>query len=150
MTPRALIPSILGLAMLVAGGCNTKTYNFSVAVKNESSEPVMVGFAKDGPPFENNWATPEQVARMMPRPDERGWGIPVAPGKVAEVENEKAQLERSTTAYLRVYATAPSLDSMLAISSGSPNRLDIPLRPGENKIVVTREGGQLKFQRLNP
>jgi hypothetical protein len=138
----------LGVVSLVAG-CQEKKYTYSLTLKNDAAEPLMVGFAKEGPPFEDQWATPEQVSRIPQRPGERGWGVPVAPGKTAEVPKVTARLDDFSTAYVRVYAAAPSLESMLAISTGSPNRLDVPLLPGANDLVVSRQGGKLVYQRLN-
>lgn len=146
MTIRAAL-CLFGLLLTV--GCQGKTYTYSLSLKNAAAEPIMVGFAKDGPPFEDHWATPEQISRIELRNDVRGWGMPVPPGKTAYVEKEKATLEGSTAAYVRVYATAPTLPGMLAISEGSPNRLDIPLIPGNNDLVVTRENGRLTFQRAS-
>lgn len=152
LTRRASLLATLFAALFIApmlAGCQQKKYTYSLTLKNAASEPIMVGFAKDGPPFEDAWATPEQVSRIPQRPGERSWGVPVMPGKVAEVQKVTAKLEGYSVSYVRVYATAPSLESMLAISMGSPNRLDVPLLPGANDLVVTREGGKLVYQRVN-
>ena len=146
MTIRSVLPMVLLVGMTLVG-CNTKSYTYSVAVKNDTTEPLMIGFAKDGPPFEDNWATPEQIARIETRNDVHRWGVPTQPGRTAEVKKLTATLERSTTAYVRVYATTPTLPGMLAISQGSPNRLDIPLLPGANDISVKRQDGRLVFDR---
>ncbi len=146
MTFRYALPMVLLVGMTIVG-CNTKTYQYSLTVKNNSNEPLMVGFAKDGPPFEDYWATPEQISRIETRNDIHAWGVPVAPGKTAEVKEIKATLERTTTAYVRVYATTPTLPGMLSISVGSPNRLDIPLQPGANDLDVKREDGRLVYTR---
>jgi hypothetical protein len=135
---------------MLLGGCGTKKYTFSIAVKNDSPQPVVVGLAKDGPPYEDNWATPEQIATFPTRPGEHAWGVPVAPGKTAEVKEERAKLDRYGAAYVRIYASDPALSSLLSISNGSPNRLDIQLVPGDNRFIVTREGGQLSYKRLIP
>jgi hypothetical protein len=148
MSIRTSIALLLGCLLMV--GCQGRTQVYSVSVRNDAAEPLMVGLAKDGPPFEDHWATPEEVSRIVLNPDERGWGVPVLTGKTAEVKNEKATLNRPTAVYVRIYASAPTLPSMLAISSGSPNRLDIPLHPGDNQLVVTRSEGQLTYKRLNP
>ena len=149
MTLRALLLSVVGCALL-AGGCSTKPYTFTIVVKNETQQPVVVGLAKDGPPFEDNWATPEQIAALPQRPGEHPWGIPLAPGKTADVKEERARLDASSAAFVRVYASEPALNSLLSISSGSPNRLDIPLIPGDNRIVIKRDGGRLQYERANP
>jgi hypothetical protein len=141
--------SLLGGLVLsgVVVGCTTRTETYSISLKNGSTQRLMVGLAKDGPPFEDNWASPEEVATFDRRADERGWGVPVMPGKTAEVVDEKAKLEPQTTVYVRVYAETPSLAGILAVSRGSPNRLDIPLNPGMNVLVVTDPNGKLAYTR---
>jgi hypothetical protein len=139
--------SLCLVALLLAVGCQGRTNTYNIAVHNASDEPIMVGLAKEGPPFEDHWATPEQVSRIEFRDDVHGWGMPVSPGKTATVSSEKATLNAGFNAFVRVYATAPTLPGILAISEGSPNRLDIRLVPGNNDIVVTRSDGRLTYER---
>ena len=142
---------LLVMTVLIApmmGGCQAKKYTYSLTLRNASTEPLMVGFAKEGPPFEDAWATPEQVARIPARPDERAWGVPVEPGKTAEVKTVTAKLEPTSIAYVRVYASTPTLEGMLAISTGSPNRADVQLLPGANDLIVVRQNGRLVVQRM--
>ena len=66
------------------------------------------------------------------------------------MKEEKARVDRYGAVFVRVYAGEPAISSILAISSGSPNRLDIELVPGNNKLIVTRKDGRLSYQRLHP
>jgi len=149
---RATLPLLATTVLIVSvvGGCQEKKFSYSLTLRNASTEPLMVGFAKEGPPFEDAWATPEQVARIPTRPDERGWGVPVEAGKTAEVKTVTAKLNPTSIAYVRVYASTPTLEGMLAISTGSPNRADVPLTPGANDLIVVRQSGRLVVQRLKP
>ena len=136
------VASVLALIALV--GCSgTRTEKFDVLIKNEASKPVTISLAKNGPPFEPAWASPEDVAIESPRNDEK-WGIAaLPPGKEASVSLD-GRFEPSTRGYLRVYAGDLTISEMLAVSRGSPDRLDLPLSPGRNAFVITDAGGTLK------
>ena len=48
----------------------------------------------------------------------------------------KGQFLPSTAAQLRVYSGAEKFSDLLAISRGSPNRLDLDLKPGSNSFTM--------------
>lgn len=111
----------------------------------------MVGLAKEGSPYEDAWARPEDIANDIaargPTPNTWEWGVPVQPGQTGDVGKVRARLDRGSVAFVRVYAGSKSLDDFLAISRGSPNRLDVPLEPGENRLVITEGDGRLRVKR---
>ena len=139
--------SAVMLVSFVTGCSSATTRTYDVSIRNETSKPLMVGLAKNGPPYEDLWASPEDLAIESPRPTERQWGVPVAPGKTGAVNGVKGTLDRGTTAFVRVYRDASELPHFLAISKGSPNRLDLPLRAGGNTFVITDAGGRLAAER---
>jgi len=144
--PRHWLPLLLFAAPL-APGCSSPTHTYDVSVRNDTARPLMVGLAKDGPPYEDLWASPEDLAIESPKPPERQWGVPVPPGKTGSVNDVKGTLDRGTRAYVRVYQGAAELSEFLAIGRRSPNRIDLPLKPGGNAFVVTDTGGRLTAER---
>ena len=63
-----VLPLLCGL-LATAQGCGFKSHKYSIAVRNDSNQPIVVGLAKEGEPFEDNWASPEQIAKLPIRPD---------------------------------------------------------------------------------
>ena len=140
--------SVLVLAASVVGCAKTRSYQ--VAVRNETSEPITVGFAKeDGGPFEPEWATPEEVAIEGPDVPERNWdSVVVPPGRTGVAGPLKGRFDGTAKAVLRVYGTKGTLDELMAISRGSPRRADVHLYPGRNALIVRDEGGKLTAERV--
>jgi hypothetical protein len=136
------------LAALAAGCSQTRTYE--VAVRNETSHPLTVGFAKEeGGPFEPAWATPEEVAIGSPAYAEREWdSVVVPPGKTGVAGPLQGKFDSAARAFLRVYGAEGSLNDLMAISRGSPRRADVPLAPGRNAIIVRDERGKLVAERV--
>jgi hypothetical protein len=127
------------LAVLaMAAGCQSYDQRlFDVAVKNNSANPITVGLAKNGPPFEPVWASPEDVAIDDPRNTGLGWGKVVPPGQVGYIERVPGRFSRNTSAFLRIYQGDLALADLLSVSKGSPNRHDVRLRPGRSVFVVS-------------
>lgn len=130
-------------------GCAHKQ-SFQVAVRNETSEPITVGFAKEeGGPFEPAWATPEQVAIDAPTYSERAWdSVVVPPGKTAAAGPLTGKFDSSARASLRIYAGSAEISDLLAITKGSPHRADVPLVPGRNALIVRDDGGTLTVEHV--
>jgi hypothetical protein len=132
---------------LLAGCADNRTYQ--VAVRNESGGPVTVGLAKEGGKFERHWATPEEVVIRTTSDDERGWdSVVVPPGDVRSAGPVKGDFARGAAAILRVYQGDLELSDVLAISRRSPSRVDVPLEPGRNAIIVREEKGRLTYERV--
>jgi hypothetical protein len=132
--------TLLTLLMIVAG-CS-RTDKFDVSVKNETTSPLTLALTKDGPPFEQLWAAPEDLAIASPRADEQHGFVVLPPGKEADVSVE-GKFEAQTRGYLRVYRGDLPISDMNAIGKASPNRLDLLLTPGPNHFVIVDADGKL-------
>ena len=128
------------LALLpVTVGCLTQTRTYTVSVRNDLPQPVTICLAKTNGPAEPAWATPEDLIMPPHAADEEvpaNWRLP--PGKTAVVRDVAGEFDPDRgRAFLRVYLGEPSLAQMAAADKGSYNRLDYPLKPGGNAVVVT-------------
>jgi hypothetical protein len=138
-----LLPFTL-LALLV--GCSTmekRTYDLSV--KNDTSQPITIWLTKNGPAYEPTWESPEDLAAATPRNQRAIAGVVVPPGKTASTA-QSGQFAPSTSAILRVYLGALSINEILAVGRGSPNRADVRLYPGKSDWTVFTQGGKLMVE----
>jgi hypothetical protein len=132
----------LCLLLLVFGqGCLEETRTFSMSVRNELAQPVSVCVTKTYGPPEPMWMSPEDLAGPShPPSDQTPPGIVIPPGKTLNAPPFTGRFVKDRGfAVLRVYAGKPTLTEMNAISQGSPNRLDVPLDIGLNRIEI-KEG----------
>lgn len=134
---------ILLLALAAVGCSDTKTHRFQVSVKNATDRPITVWLVKEGPPVEQGWRSPEQMAISVPDHEERIGGRVVPPGKTADTGTVTGRFEPHSYAWLRVYDGPTHLSEILATSKGNPARLDIPLDPGVSRIVITDKAGRI-------
>jgi hypothetical protein len=153
MIRRAALLSLCLLAGLTAVGCSSaRTETFDVEVRNNSIHPLTITLAKNGPPYEQAWASPEDLAIETPKLRERRdqWQGSAAgmtmipPGKSAGVSKVQGRFAPETKAYLRIYTGDLTLSQMLARSAGNPLRLDIQLTPGTNRLIVNDTPGGIK------
>lgn len=132
---------------LVVGCGQTRTYR--VAVMNRTDEPVTVGFAKLGAPFELHVAAPEEVAMSAPAKAEDAWpSVVVDPGRTADTAVQ-AKFDRDGAMFLRVYQGRRNLTEVLSVSRSSPDRAEVPLAPGDkklNRIVVSKRDGRIQAE----
>lgn len=140
------------LAALTACGCtSTRTDTFDVEIRNDTAGPVTLSLAKDGPPYEPTWATPEDVAIESPKRREEWAGGPsgmgvVPPGKTASVKGLTGRFDGGSSGFLRAYAGDLTISQMLSKSNGSPDRVDVPLAPGANRIVLVEKSGRITVE----
>jgi hypothetical protein len=138
---------LLPVVLLVVGCAETRT--FQVAVRNETSQPLTLGIAKEGGKYEPQWQTPEQAAVHASGDDERGWdSVVVPPGETRSAGPVKGDFSGGALATVRVYAGELELSDVLAISRDSPNRVDVPLDEGRNAIIIREEAGKLVHERV--
>ena len=134
-------------ALLLALGC-ADNHTFQIAVRNETSRPLTAGLAKEGGKFERQWASPEDAALRTSGDDERGWdSVVIPPGETRSAGPVRGSFADGAIAVLRVYAGDLQLSDVLAVSRGSPNRLDVALDEGRNAIVVREQNGKLTYER---
>ena len=131
---------------LVVGCASTRTYE--VRLKNNSSEPITVGLTKLGGPFERVWASPEDAAINNADPSSRRWAT-VPSGRVADAGPFKGKFRRDSEAVLRIYKGdldhngRLDVPQILAVSHDQPDRADVVLHPGVNRLTVTDQDGRL-------
>src|SRR5688500_2196999 len=143
------LPALL-LPALPAACSSYRTEKFDISVRNATTQPVTISLAKDGPPFEDAWASPEDVAIQSMRYAEDPGGRLVPPGRTAYVNNLSGKFDRNTRAFLRIYAGKVLLSEALARSPGSPGRVDVQLAPGRNDIRVYDNGGYIAAEARAP
>jgi hypothetical protein len=130
--------------MLTVGCSSTREYSFNITVRNESPGPVTIWLTKEGPPIEQGWRSPEQVAVQAPGHEERISGVLVPPGKTASTGPIKGKFEEGSSAWLRIYdGKYPHFSDLLAVSPKSSKRVDQPLDPGVNRLVVKTRNGTI-------
>jgi hypothetical protein len=134
---------VLG-AMLTVGCSSTREYAFDITVRNESPGPVTIWLTKEGPPIEQGWRSPEQVAIQAPGHEERIGGVLVPPGKTASTGPIKGKFEPGSSAWLRIYdGKYANFSDLLAVSPKSSKRVDQPLDTGKNRLVVKSLNGKI-------
>jgi hypothetical protein len=147
MKPTKLMLSLVPL-LLVAIGCNeAKQRVYDVTVKNESSQPVTIWLTKNGPPWEDGWKSPEDLAIESPQVNERIGGVVVPPGKTAFTGKRTGLFAPRVEAILRIYHGQKLFNEILAVGRDSPNRTDVVLEPGVSQIIVADNGPLLKVTR---
>lgn len=139
---------ITALSLLGLIGCSTtKTLTYDITVRNQTGHPLTLWLTKDGPPSENGWRSPEEVAASAPGHEERIGGIVVPSGKTAYTGQIQGHFQPGSTAWLRIYDGQYKLFSdLLAVSPQSLVRKDYPLDPGKNFLVIKETAGKLDVQ----
>jgi hypothetical protein len=117
-------------------------------VHNESPRSVTVWLTKNGPPEEAGWKSPESVAIEQLGAGEPLGGVIVEPGKTADTK-QRGRFADGVDAVLRVYLGQLAFDDLLAISTSSPNRIDVVLRPGTNELFVRDRRGATVVERAD-
>ena len=137
MTAKRL--SIVSAALvLLLVGCGGKTQTYDVSVSNDTQAPITVWLTKDGGPYEKHWRSPEDLAMESPGGAKIA-GVKIPAGQSAATGPVKGKFAPGSGAILRVYAGDYDFSDLLAVSRGSPNRADVPLYPGANRLSVTRD-----------
>ena len=134
------IPCWLLVMMLAvcAGGCAS---SYQVEVKNQTTQPVTLWLTKDGPPPEEGWYSPEQLA-TMPADLRPTYDLAIVPpGRTGATESMSGEFPRGTNPVVRVYAGAKELFHILEdAKAGTEQRVDKTLKKGMNRFVVVEAG----------
>ena len=138
---------LLVLSLLLLPACTSAvTKTFQISVKNETVRPLSLGLVKNGPPTEDGWIAPHEVAMMAPQLADRHWGWVLAPGETKTFGPHSGKFEAQTQAILRVYAGEPTIDEAISFSKDDPERLDIYLWPGKSAYVIRFGAGRLEYR----
>jgi hypothetical protein len=146
MTRRQFFACVPLLAAMVIG-CSTERRSYQVAVQNRLDKPITFWLTKEHGPMEEGWLSPEQEAmRADEPPEDKLPKVVVPPGKTAVTPKPiEGDFDRGQgRAILRVYSGTPTLTETLAIGKGSLSRVDVPLEPGSNHIVIQDINGTMK------
>jgi hypothetical protein len=144
LTPRTVIALSM---LLLAVGCSPAA-TFDVTIINQTERPLTVGIVKDGGPLERNLLGPEQLAIDSALESLPPWGHVIPPGKTMDSGKVTGAFPRGATAYLRVYRGRHDNAHLVAISSPSPDRLDVLLFPGYTELVIREDEKGLVANRL--
>ncbi len=128
----------LMLSAVCAGGCAA---SYQVEVKNHTTQPVTLWLTKDGPPPEEGWYSPEQLA-TMPADLRPTYDLAIVPpGRTGATAPMTGEFPRGTNAVVRVYQGAKELFHILEdAKAGEESRVDKTLKKGMNRFVVVEAG----------
>jgi hypothetical protein len=135
------------LLIVAAVGCAPKA-TFELTVLNKTNGPVTVGLVKTGPPYEAEWASPEDQALESSVDGMPPWGHVVPPGRALDSPAVTGAFPEGTLAYLRIYRGERRNAELMAISSPSPDRVEVLLFPGRNVVIVTTDASGLHAGRV--
>ena len=138
------------LLLGLAAGCVPESRSYSIVLKNDTPVPLTVWPVKAGGPFEANWAAPEDLAIEAPRIPDVATPPTVPAGRTLEAGPLNGKFDAGSGAVLRVYEGALNYHQVLAVSPGGKYRFDVPLRPGENRLVAERTPSGLVVRREQP
>jgi hypothetical protein len=138
---------LLVLFLLLLPACaQTEKRTFEILVKNETARPLSLGLVKNGPPTEEGWIAPHEVAMMAPQLSDRKWGWVLQPGESKTFGPYGGRFAAHVQAILRIYAGTPTIEEMIAFSKDDPERLDIYLWPGKSAYMIRNVTGRLQYQ----
>ena len=141
---KPLAPGFLLLFVASLVGCQSaEKRTYDLIVRNATEAPIVVWLTKDGPPFEKDWLSPEDIAIESPKSPDRLGGVAVDPGKTAVSGARTGRFAKSTLAVLRIYDSPTSISDILSTSRNSSRRVDVYLDPGRTRLVVRREGDRV-------
>jgi hypothetical protein len=139
---QAIWLACLLLAGLASGCASGKPRTYDVLVTNDTQAPITVWLTKDGPPPEQGWYSPEDLALIQPDDYAPLPGWVLMPGEQASTGPVTGRFEPKTRAVLRVYTGQLRFAEILARSR---NRLDVTLAPGRNSLAIV-QGQEQKLQ----
>lgn len=138
------VPLVL-LASVLIGCAQERTYQVSLV--NHTDQPITFGMVKEGEPLERKWMSPGTLMAYGDEPDPTMWGA-ISPGRTAVSKPVSGKFDSGARAYLEVFLGKLDLYGVMAVSRGQPDRLDLLLRPGLNRFVITDDGGHFTGSRV--
>jgi len=142
------VKHLLLISLLLLPACTHEDKrSFEILLKNDTHTPLSVGLVKNGPPQEEGWIAPHEVAMMAPQLADRKWGWVIKPGESKKLGPYTGRFQPGVAAILRVYGGTPTIDEMISFSRDDPERLDIYLWPGKSGYVIRNAAGKLEYER---
>ncbi len=130
-------------------GCSSST-TYEVETRNDTMRPITLWLTKDGPPSEDGWRTPEEMAAAAgveghePKYD---FAV-VEAGQTGYTDKVSGKFPPGTNAVLRVYEGAVDYFKIAeGAKAGRERRADYVLRPGKNRVVVHETLGRLVVEK---
>ena len=140
----------LVLSLLLLPACtHYEKRSFQISIKNDTTKPISVGLVKNGPPSEEGWIAPHEVAMMAPQLTDRKWGLAIKPGETRVLGPYTGKFSEGVHAILRIYGGTPTIEEMLAFARSDPDRLDIYLWPGKSAYLIRDVAGRLDYERAD-
>jgi len=130
--------TLLTLVAAALVGCAT-SHKYDVSLTNQTAAPVTLWLTKDGPPLQEGWLSPEDLARV-PRDQIHYDFANILPGKTGYTGEVSGQFDKNTHAVLRVY---PGNLDLVDILRDKPKWTPYTLKPGKNDLVAIDENGNL-------
>ncbi len=130
--------------MTLSVGCAS---SYQVELKNQTTQAVTLWLTKDGPPPEQGWYSPEQLA-TMPADLRATYDLAIVPpGRTATTEPMAGEFPRGTNAVLRVYEGEKELFHILEdAKAGRERRIDKTLKKGMNRFVAVERDGRIAVE----
>lgn len=129
------------LAAPLVGCAPSRTYAFNVTVENKTDQLLTVFLIKDGPPVEKGWMSPENMVMQRRADDDSiaNFALEVPPGRTLYGKRDvTGKFEPNTIPILRIYrGRFKGLSELLAVSSSSPDFLEITLPPGPSTWTIS-------------
>ena len=135
-----LVMVMCGIALIGCAAGQSRTYD--VTVENRTDRTVTLWLTKDGPPEEQGWRSPEQLAEHRQDGAVKYDMASVPPGRKADTGTLKGHFAGGTNAVLRVYDGAPDLSELMS-GDKTRDRADYILAPGTNRLAVVDRDGKL-------
>jgi hypothetical protein len=149
MLRMSLRPLLLAMIFLVSG-CGLPQRTYQVQVINATDQPLSAGLIKSGPPLEDGWQAPADIALHAPPLADRQWGRLIEPQSTVVIGPQTGRFADQVHAVLRVYAGNPTIEELLAYRRDDPDRVDVYLWPGPSSYRIERRQGRLVAVRQEP
>lgn len=133
-------PLLVAIALLSVG-CGVGSQSVGVVARNDTPEPIVAWLTKSGPPVEDNWLSPGQIAAYYATSDADNDlsqlpGILVQPGETIRIPPRRGRFPGGTVPQLQVYHGQSDLVALAATNLRGPNADVVRLMPGENFVIV--------------
>lgn len=147
------INGILMLLSVLLVGCGTRPQTVEVTVRNDAEEPVVLWLTKSGPPVEEAWLSPGQVAAFYAPGDadhdlSQLPAVPLQPGEQVAFPPRKGRFPEGVFPVMKVYFGKSDLEALAGTATRGPNVDTVPLGAGQNFVVV-RQVRPVNAQRVS-